>query len=79
MDLHPQSGRGRATADSHFSAGVTAVLEPVQNGACAKTDPLDDGPEDMVRFMRERQTDKGTARISVCICLLYTSDAADES
>ena len=54
MDLHPQPGRGRATAYGHFSAGVTAVLEPVQNGACAKTYTLDDGPEDMVRFMRER-------------------------
>ena len=54
MDLHPQSGRGSATADSHFSAGVIAVLKSVQNGACAKTDTLDDGPEDMVRFMRER-------------------------
>ena len=43
MDLHPQFRRGCATANSHFGVGVAAILETVQNGACTKADPLDDG------------------------------------
>src|SRR5690606_41908404 len=67
MDLQPERGRARTAADGAFLASITGFSHGIKNSTGAETDTFHDGTEDMMRFMRQRQSDDCTTRQGIGI------------